>query len=114
MSLSRSERRDLYIMAHEIMDTSSGASAMPFGEERSGTSKGETGHGMWLDWAIDMLNIAGGDRDILDSVYLRTVEGERERRTQEETRAIRKYWKEVGAAKLLSQGLNMLEKMEAA
>lgn len=111
--MTRAERRELYVTAIEIWTAAQGGKAQPVGFERVQSSKGDTGHGSWLDWAIDMLDLRGDDVLILDGVYLRSIADERSRRSNEETQAIRRYWGKVRRARLIGQGLRIIERMAA-
>ena len=114
MQLTRSERRDLYVTAHEVKTiTEAGKSQGDCAERVQSSSK--NGGGIWYDWAIDMLHLTQGDRKIIDRAYLCSVMDERGHRDRETTKALRAYWKRVREAKgLIVQGLKIIEKLEAA
>jgi hypothetical protein len=86
---------------------------MPIGEVTVQSSKGETGHGPWLEWAIDFLACCetAEDRGVLDRVYLCSVSDTRKQRTADEYQTIRRFWKRVRRCKLDGHGMRIFEKM---
>lgn len=110
--MTRELKRDIYQMFTEVHESKQGAMAMPCGEERVQSSKGETGHGAWYEASIDFFHVAGDDRPILDNIYLRSVVDTRKRLDGHEKKVCREFWKEVKSRKLHLVGKSILAKQD--
>lgn len=111
--MRRHEKIAVYLTYTEVVESKKYAPAMPISGETVQTSgKGETGHGVWLDAAIDFFSCAGDDRQELDRLHLSEADATG-RYTQEEKRICRKFWKAVKERRLDLTGMRILERMAA-
>lgn len=107
--MSRELRRNIYCAFAEVMESKLGAPALPIGAEVIDSSKGNTGHGAWLDAAIDFFDLAGANRRILDGLYMCSIADTRKPYTTHEKRIATKFWREVRAKGLDDMGLFIME-----
>jgi hypothetical protein len=109
MSLSREQKRTVYYTYSEISESAKYAPALPCSGDTVQCSKGETGHGPWLDASIDFFALTGNNRFLLDRLHLDSdVRGSY---TREHKRICRSFWRQVKAKALCDYGLFVSELM---
>jgi len=113
MTLTREQKRNVYYTYTEVSDSAKYAPALPCSADTVQTSKGETGHGPWLDASIDFFNLTGDNRGLLDRLHLgsHTREETRKQYTREHKRICRTFWRKVGERCLDEYAMMISEKM---
>lgn len=109
--MSRELYRDIWKTYLEVRDSKMGAAALPCGEEVVDSSKGLTGHGSWLDAAIDFFALAGDDLRILHGMYYCSVADTRRPYSKAEKRVGRLFWQRVRERGLDTYGVFISERM---
>ena len=93
--MRREAKRDIYNTYYEVRESKMGAPALPCGQNVVDSSKGDTGHGCWLDAAIDFFACAGDDVNTINRLYHVSVANTRNPQTREEKQISRKFWAKV-------------------
>lgn len=109
--MSRERYRDIWKIYLEVVDSKMGAPALPCGEEVVDSSKGLTGHGSWLDAAIDFFALAGSDLRTLHGMYYCSVADTRKPHTDREKKVGRRFWRKVKERSLDTYGVFISERM---
>ncbi len=119
--MSRERYRDIWKTYCEIWGGKMGASALPCGEETVDSTKGDTGHGAWLDGAIDFFGcavtknkkgiITSNDVETLHGLYYCSIADTRKPYTKHEKRIGRIFWLKVKERGLDKYGMFIAERM---
>ncbi len=109
--MSRERYRDIWKTYCEVRESKLGAPALPCGEEVIDSTKGLTGHGSWLDAAIDFFALAGADLMTLHGLYYCSIADTRKPYTKSEKRIGRRFWLKVKERGLDEYGMFIAERM---